>query len=282
MSNLVNLSDSDNLRVYLKKFFPDISDTEESYEEAFVSLMKINKEVFCNNLQDIRFKSNLTQYQAAEFLSVSQSSYSAWESGRHLPRIDMVKKMVTLYQVDPIVFIYSDTVQIAPPSHLTILHEGFFVKLKFDDFSNRFNELISRGIEDRLVIYTSNSYNFAYYVHDSSMSSMEGGIPKHSFLLCNVDALMDSKIEDRLNIVNGTVAIVSYKNGPAYPRYVEYVNGKVRLVQWNHISRRFSMKDREHKLQLKAVEEISFDCKVDDVEIYAIVLDCYLHITSVY
>lgn len=53
-----------------------------------------------NKLKTIRLESNLTQRQVAEKIGVSQNEYSRWEIGKVTPRIESLKKIAEIYQVD--------------------------------------------------------------------------------------------------------------------------------------------------------------------------------------
>lgn len=51
-------------------------------------------------LVSLRKKTGLTQELAAKKLGVCQSTVSMWESGASKPRIEMLKKIATVYNCD--------------------------------------------------------------------------------------------------------------------------------------------------------------------------------------
>lgn len=51
-------------------------------------------------LVSLRKKAGLTQELAAKKLGVCQATVSMWESGKSKPRIEMLKKIATVYNCD--------------------------------------------------------------------------------------------------------------------------------------------------------------------------------------
>jgi transcriptional regulator with XRE-family HTH domain len=50
-------------------------------------------EVFCSNVRMARAKAGLTQVQVAEKMGVTQGTYSAFESGKGSPTLDLVERI---------------------------------------------------------------------------------------------------------------------------------------------------------------------------------------------
>lgn len=47
-----------------------------------------------------RINAGLTQQQAAKLLGINPDTLSRYESGRNVPRVDMIEKMSKLYCID--------------------------------------------------------------------------------------------------------------------------------------------------------------------------------------
>lgn len=279
----VKLSDYETLKIYLTKFFPNISDEESSYEEAFVSLMKINKEVFCKNLKDIRHQLNISQQEAAKIFGITTSSYCAWEVGRHIPKIEYIKQMARDFCINPIALIYSDTVPLTSEGHSPIVNSSLFSNTNFEEFEKRLNLYLVEGPKMNLSIQTDLIYDFAYYVSGREMIFLGSCIPQHSYLLC-ISSIMKGKTkEERLELANGHVAIVSYKGGAGYPREIVYSKGKLRLRRWNNITSIFTTASTNGIIpQLKQIDDsIDTEYDINDVDIYALAVDVYFRLVSV-
>lgn len=83
----------------------DISDKLKIGVKAVQSYLPYKKSSYQtaqpdNKLKTIRLESNLTQRQVAEKIGVSQNEYSRWETGKVTPRIEALKKIAEIYQVD--------------------------------------------------------------------------------------------------------------------------------------------------------------------------------------
>lgn len=49
-----------------------------------------------NSIKELRTKLNMTQIEMAECLGVRQSTVAMWESGKNMPRADMLLKIARL------------------------------------------------------------------------------------------------------------------------------------------------------------------------------------------
>lgn len=76
-------------------------------------------QVFLNNIAEVRDALGLTQGQAAERMGVTQATYSAYESGKGSPTLDLVERIaVALGVADPSILLKRPTKSSPPKPHL--------------------------------------------------------------------------------------------------------------------------------------------------------------------
>ena len=56
---------------------------------------------FIKNLTSLLIRKHLTQAQLAKELGVTPSTVSMWLNGTNVPRIDMIRKIATVFDVSP-------------------------------------------------------------------------------------------------------------------------------------------------------------------------------------
>ena len=61
-----------------------------------------SKSLFGETLKSIRKQTDMTQKDAASFLSISRQQYSHLENGHRLPSVEMIVRIATLYNLNPL------------------------------------------------------------------------------------------------------------------------------------------------------------------------------------
>ena len=56
---------------------------------------------FCTNIRNFRIKSNLTQYELAEKLGISQTYLSSMEKGKRTPPLEVVLSLFEIFNTTP-------------------------------------------------------------------------------------------------------------------------------------------------------------------------------------
>lgn len=70
-----------------------------SKEKTNKKIIPINKQKICERLKAERKEKNLTQRQVADYLGITQSHYSTYESGRNTISITKLIKLAELYKI---------------------------------------------------------------------------------------------------------------------------------------------------------------------------------------
>lgn len=279
----MNFTDSELVSEYLHRYFPDLEKDEGSYESAFLYMLKINTKTFCDSLKRYREERGFTQSEISNALDVTQSTYSAWETGRYLPKADSIKRISNILDIDPIYLICSKIDDFFGETSIPILPPGFFVSLSFDNFDSAIREYESYPLRESVSVLKSMEYDFAFRVPDQLMRGERICIPKDSYLFCEKKSFEGKSKIERFRLAHGNVAIVSYKGYRGAAREISYSDStqEVSLIIWNtsadlkklsSIDSIHFHRNRQEPLLVKETYPIS------EVEIYGIVMDCHIHV----
>ena len=93
-------SDSSLLKEKLKKYFPDMGDSEDEVKQAMIKILKNHPKEFGLNLRKFRTSVGLSQKTLCDDLGVSQNIWSCWEKGIHSPRLNKLARLSELLEVD--------------------------------------------------------------------------------------------------------------------------------------------------------------------------------------
>ena len=96
----MKFSESSLLFNKLKTYIPNLSNDEEQIKEAVSKVLKLHPEEFGANLKRIRVSKGINQIPFANQLGVAQTTYSSWETGSHIPRLNKIESISELLQVD--------------------------------------------------------------------------------------------------------------------------------------------------------------------------------------
>ena len=275
----VRFTNCEFLSQYLHGYFPDLTEDEESYEEAYLCMAAINKVTFCNKLKEYREAAGYTQNSVCKILNVTQPTLSAWETGKHLPKPDVIKRLYVLYNlVDPVYFLVSKkNSDISAETSIPVLPSKLFINLDFDELDNKIKEFEENPYSEYMPVLRSQSYDFAFHVEDLLMYGERNGFPIGTYLLCNYKFLEGKTKEERLKLLDGYVSIISYKGHKAVARQIFYSEKKheVSVVVWNPrvaLDKSSPIYAPMQKIgKYKLMENATYS--EEDVEVFGIVVD---------
>lgn len=282
----LKLSESGKLREILKKYNPDLKDTEESFIETYEKVMKGFPDVLRKKIRDARVAKNIGQVELSKLLNTTQSTYSSWERGAHIPKIENIIQLAEILNVDPSEFIELNPMGEHDRRELPILDKSWFSERNLDDFLSLIHSPKKFGVRSFRLVHTEAQEEFAFDVGlNSDMEKMFGGINPHSLVTVSSTPLKGKEKIDVLNLVNGNACVVSINKGPGMLREVFYDGSIVRLKAWNtEVENRVfpvlpnslsSVVNSAGEPIVKDSNALSFN----DIEIFGIALECIKPLT---
>ncbi|SKA66196.1 DNA-binding transcriptional regulator, XRE-family HTH domain [Succinivibrio dextrinosolvens DSM 3072] len=235
----MNFNESIFLCDYLKTYFPDLSvdDDESLFEEAYLWALKLNHKHFRKKLKEYRENCGYSQTSISKALNVTQATYSSWETGKHIPKVEFIKKLTDLLNLqDPVQFIVSAINKPFGSKSVPVLPPNFFVGLKPEIINTELEKYLSEtSCIETFRILESEKYDFAFKVTDTLMEGTQKKITKDSYLLCSFCSPQGLTKYQLLKFVSGMVAIVSCKGNSAIIREVQFSEKEeiVSLLIWN-------------------------------------------------
>lgn len=95
-----DFANSSLLKKKLKKYFPNMGDSEDEVEQAMIKILKNHPKEFGLNLRKIRTSVGLLQKTLCDALGVSQNTWSCWEKGIHSPRLANLDQISSYLKID--------------------------------------------------------------------------------------------------------------------------------------------------------------------------------------
>lgn len=278
----MKLSDSGKLREILKKYNPDLKDTEESFIETYEKVMKGFPDVLRKKIRDARVAKNIGQVELSKLLNTTQSTYSSWERGAHIPKIENIIQLAEILNVDPSEFIELNPMGEHDRRELPILDKSWFSERNLDDFLSLIHSPKKFGVRSFRLVHTEAQEEFAFDVgFNTDMKNNEDGIRPHSLVTVTSTPLKGKTKEEILKIANGHVCVVSINNGPGLLREVYFDGSIVRFKAWNKDveSRVFPVLPNSLASVVNFAGELIFNkdsvvLSLDNIEIFGIALEC--------
>lgn len=143
----MKLSDSGKLREILKKYNPQLQDTEESFEQTYEKVMKGFPDILKKKIREVRTEHKLGQIELAKKIGITQATYSAWETGSHIPKIENIKQLTEILGVDPSAFIELNPMEGHDKRELPILDKSIFAHHNFSDIQTLISSERSRRVD---------------------------------------------------------------------------------------------------------------------------------------
>jgi transcriptional regulator with XRE-family HTH domain len=220
-------SESDNLFRKLKSYFPSLIRKESEVRSAVAKLLKINPDAFSKNLKQIRESRGISQISLANYLGTSQTSYSSWETGVHVPRLQKLERLCEHLSVD-IGDFFSEAITTIG-NEIPIFNTDDFKAIPSDHFFN----YVLKHTQTKTKDYFNNEFEFVFYNSDDAMISNERSIPKNSLVFCSITDLKNSDKSKIIQLIDGKIVVLSIAKGPATLRQIKYDGTYIRLKAWN-------------------------------------------------
>ena len=226
-------SDSSLLISKLKTYSDELSEDESTIETLFLKIAKTNLKLLGKRLQEARKSKGYSQVGLTNILKVRQATFSDWENGKNLPRLDALKQLLELYDVDPGELIDVNPLKLVNDSFIHVVDDDLF---RFKTFDTFLFDLKNLEDKKRIPVPASDQLSFAYKVHDSSMlSAVSSNISlfNNSLVLCSTHELSDTTFSQREIICKDKICIVSICHEEPMLRLIKYENGVLSLIALN-------------------------------------------------
>lgn len=196
-------------------FYPDLDFmSEEDVENAIIKIINLLPEKFAENLRRVRQKIGCPQKAMASAVDVSFPSYSSWENGAYLPRIDKIKAFNENLHVDIGDLIPDNPYAIIRENKIPVFNRDIFFGVRFEALDRK----IRTAIPDEYITVEANKrYDFAIKIPYSEVfGTAITCIPASVIALCNfnemkkeVNGVDDMTDEERMYFVNGKLSLIS-------------------------------------------------------------------------
>lgn len=216
----MKFTESHLLLTKLREFFPLLDNDEIELSKAYFKVITFYNEEFCKNLKKVRLEKMFNQKDIVRILKVTPTSYSAWETGLHLPKIEYIKAISEILQVDPSVFITFEHKSVSTVSTVPILDKSFFAHSSFPDIQSIVNNPKENGIRSFHPVCTGADIDFCFDAGNCSAMNGRDGISPRFLVACKASHLKGKSKEEIFNSVNGSVCVVSVNGGEGLLRQV--------------------------------------------------------------
>lgn len=181
-TRVFNFASSSLLVENLKNFFPEMGTSETEVKQAMTKVLKTYLKEFGLNLKKLRTKKGINQVPFAKQLGVTQTTYSSWETGSHVPRLSKILLISELLGIDVgelFLMPYASSIQYSLP----VFVKDDFIEIKLQNF---FKDNIQHH-QIRVVDNFFKKYQFVFRNTDDEMIEQGYGIPKNSNVYCTYD-----------------------------------------------------------------------------------------------
>ena len=230
----MNFSDSELLKNVLKTYYPDLSDTESALEAAFLNIMQGFPEDLKTRIKTARINSKLNQKQLASKLGITQGSYSGWETGAHIPKVENIKQLSDVLSVDPSVFISPKVSANTSSREIPIVSDSYFTNKSAEQFQECIKDPKNNGITAYKSVLTDQLHDFVFDLRQKYMEGNSGYfIPSHSLVFCNFHEIKNMDLREKLNYLNCKIAVVSMAGSSGMLREIRFDGNILTLQAWD-------------------------------------------------
>lgn len=223
----------------LRYYYPDVNATQQDLESAFEKFLKGFPDLIKKNIKTLREKHNISQRELASKLNITQSSYSGWETGAHVPKLENLKQLAMLLDLDPYEFIgdTSKTVSDAVYS-VPVFDNEFFFSKDFVFLSNQLAKIDvvtakEYGVKEFRCCSSPLKDSFVFFNRSEDMVGTRNTIPANSYVYCSFESLKVFDRIERLEAANDKVALVKLGEGAPLLRQVIFDSNHLILRAWN-------------------------------------------------
>lgn len=226
-TRVFNFASSSLLVENLKNFFPEMGTSETEVKQAMTKVLKTYLKEFGLNLKKLRTKKGINQVPFAKQLGVTQTTYSSWETGSHVPRLSKILLISELLGIDVgelFLMPYASSIQYSLP----VFVKDDFIEIKLQNF---FKDNIQHH-QIRVVDNFFKKYQFVFRNTDDEMIEQGYGIPKNSNVYCTYDHCFNNGLLGCIQKVDGKVILMRIADGPVLLREIKYDGTYIRIKAW--------------------------------------------------
>lgn len=187
-TRVFNFASSSLLVENLKNFFPEMGTSETEVKQAMTKVLKTYLKGFGLNLKKLRTKKGINQVPFARQLGVSQTTYSSWETGSHVPRLSKISMISELLGID----VGELFDEISNPTqnigYLPIYDGSSFFSKTYEDIATK--RVLLSPKELILDVYRG-EYDFAFKSKDTAVVGESFSIPLNALVMWSSDMIMD-------------------------------------------------------------------------------------------
>lgn len=276
-TRVFNFASSSLLVENLKNFFPEMGTSETEVKQAMTKVLKTYLKGFGLNLKKIRTKKGINQVPFAKQLGVTQTTYSFWETGSHVPRLSKISMISELLGIDVGELFFdeiSNPTQNIDIGYLPIYDGSSFFSKTYEDIATK-RVLLSP--KELILDAYRGEYDFAFKSKDTAVVGESFSIPLNALVMCSSAGLIAEKEKDLL-LCSGKIVLISITRQQALLKRV-FFDGKILKVE----SLSKDEQNYEFPLTEDAYNEMENKTKaiyhnqliyISDIEIFAIARKC--------
>lgn len=223
----------------LRYYYPDVNATQQDLENAFEKFLKGFPDLIKKNIKTLREKHNVSQRELASKLNITQSSYSGWETGAHVPKLENLKQLAVLLDLDPYEFIGDTSKNVNDAVYsVPVFDNDFFFSKDFVFLSNKLAKIDvvtakEYGVKEFRSCSSPLKDSFVFFNRSDDMVGTRNTIPSNSYVYCTFESLKVFDSLDRLAAANYKVALVKLGEGSPLLRQVILDSNHLILRAWN-------------------------------------------------
>jgi len=268
-TRVFNFASSSLLVENLKNFFPEMGTSETEVKQAMTKVLKTYLKEFGLNLKKLRTKKGINQVPFAKQLGVTQTTYSSWETGSHVPRLSKISMISELLGID-----VGELFDEKNIGYLPIYDGSSFFSKTYEDIATK--RVLLSPKELILDVYRG-EYDFAFKSKDTAVVGESFSIPLNALVMCSSAGLIAEKEKD-LFLCSGKIVLISITRQQALLKRV-FFDGKILKVE----SLSKDEQNYEFPLTEDAYNEMENKTKaiyhnqliyISDIEIFAIARKC--------
>lgn len=268
-TRVFNFASSSLLVENLKNFFPEMGTSETEVKQAMTKVLKTYLKEFRLNLKKLRTKKGINQVPFAKQLGVTQTTYSSWETGSHVPRLSKISMISELLGID-----VGELFDEKNIGYLPIYDGSSFFSKTYEDIATK--RVLLSPKELILDVYRG-EYDFAFKSKDTAVVGESFSIPLNALVMCSSAGLIAEKEKD-LFLCSGKIVLISITRQQALLKRV-FFDGKILKVE--------SLSKDEQNYEFPLTEEAYNGMEdktkaiyhnqliyISDIEIFAIARKC--------
>ncbi|HJI60204.1 MAG TPA: helix-turn-helix domain-containing protein [Succinivibrionaceae bacterium] len=221
-----DFANSSLLKKKLKKYFPNMGDSEDEVEQAMIKILKNHPKEFGLNLRKIRTSVGLLQKTLCDALGVSQNTWSCWEKGIHSPRLANLDQISSYLKIDIGELFIELKKSSDEVGYLPIYDGTSFLNKSYEDVATK--RVLLSPKEFILDIYRG-EFDFAFRNTENVLVDNKIAIPLNALVMCSSSGLTAEKEKD-LFFCSGKIVVMSITRQQAMLRRIKF-DGKILKIE---------------------------------------------------